>query len=64
MADNTALPDPNAHVQALIRADPDELLDLWNLWYRNDADPAAGGPRGMDRDKYYTLSTGIRGVCD
>jgi hypothetical protein len=22
------------------------------------------GPRGMDRDKYYTLSTGIRGVCD
>jgi hypothetical protein len=38
MADNIALPDPNAHVQALIRANPDELLELWNLWYRNDAE--------------------------
>jgi len=27
MADNIALPDPNAHVQALIRANPDELLE-------------------------------------
>ena len=27
MADNIALPDPNAHVQALIRATPDELLE-------------------------------------
>ena len=38
MADNIALPDSNAHVQALIRANPVELLELWNLWYRNDAE--------------------------
>jgi hypothetical protein len=41
MAENTALPDPHAHAQALIRANPranpDELLELWNQWYRNDA---------------------------
>jgi hypothetical protein len=48
----------------------------WRARHCDKADHRRGGPahlRGpwggngvavMDRDKYYTLSTGIRGVCD
>jgi hypothetical protein len=51
MAENTALPDRHRHAQELSRANPKELLALWNEWHRSDADLRLAILEAVCRDK-------------